>query len=64
MARTLRISPHLTLDELAQRYRRAADPVARSQWQIVWLLAQGMATAEVARVTRYSVKWVREIARR
>src|SRR5436190_18916018 len=62
--RHLIIPPHLTVDELEQRYRRAADPVARSQWQIVWLLSRGTPTAEVARVTGYSVNWVREIARR
>lgn len=62
--RRLHIPPHLTLDELEQRYRRATDAVARSQWQIVWLLSGGMPTAEVARVTGYSVNWVREIARR
>ena len=38
--------------------------MARSQWQILWLLAGGMPTAEVARVTSYSVRWVQEIARR
>jgi transposase len=64
MARRLRLSPHLTLDELEQRYRRARDPVARSQWQMLWLLSSGTPTTEVARVSRYSVNWVREIARR
>jgi len=64
MARPLIIPPHLTLDELAQRYRRATDAVARGQWQMVWLLAGGASTAEVARVTRYSPNWIREIARR
>ena len=58
------IAPHLTVAELEQRYRRAGDPVARSQWQILWLLAGGMPTAEVARVTGYSVRWVQELARR
>jgi transposase len=62
--RQLSIPPHLRLDELEQRYRRAEDPVARSQWQIVWLLSGGMPTAAVARVTGYSVNWVREIAKR
>jgi transposase len=62
--RRLRIPPHLTVDELEQRYRRATDAVARSQWQMVWLLAGGAPTAEVARVTGYSVNWVREVARR
>jgi transposase len=62
--RRLIIPPHLTVDELERRYRRAADPVARSQWQMVWLLSSGTPTAAVARVTGYSVNWVREIARR
>ena len=64
MARRLQIPPPLTLGELEHRYRRARDPVARSHWQILWLLTSGMPTAEVARVSRYSVNWVREIARR
>ena len=64
MARTLTVAPHLTVAELEERYRGAEDPVARSQWQIVWLLAQGMRTAEVARVTSYGVRWIQEIARR
>jgi transposase len=62
--RRLTIPPHLALDELERRYRRATDAVARSQWQMVWLLARGTPTAEVARVTGYSVTWVREVARR
>jgi transposase len=64
MARRLRLPPHLTLTELEQRYRRADDPVARTQWQILWLLSSGTPTSEVARVTGYSINWVREIARR
>ena len=60
----MRIVPHLTLAELEQRYRRSDDAVARSQWQIVWLLAGGVPTVEVARVSGYSVRWVQEIARR
>jgi len=64
MARRLVIAPHMTVTELEQRYRGAGDPVARSQWQILWLLAGGRSTAEVARVTGYSVRWIQEIARR
>jgi transposase len=64
MARRIAIAPHLTVAELEQRYRQAGDPVARSQWQMLWLLAGGRPTAEVARVTGYSVRWVQEIARR
>jgi transposase len=64
MVRRMVIAPHLTVAELEERYRGAGDPVARSQWHILWLLAGGMATAEVARVTGYSVRWVQELARR
>jgi transposase len=64
MARPLVVPPHLPLAELERRYRGARDPVGRSHWQIVWLLAGGTPTAEVSRVTGYSVNWVREVARR
>ena len=64
MARPLTVPPHLPVAELERRYRGARDPVARSHWQIVWLLAGGASTAAVARVTGYSPNWVREVARR
>jgi transposase len=64
MARKLTLAPHLSVAELHQRYRAAEDPVARSHWQMLWLLADGWPTAEVARVTGYGVRWVQEIARR
>jgi transposase len=64
MTQKMVIAPHLTVTELEERYRGAGDPVARSQWQMLWLLAGGMATAEVARVTGYSVRWIQEVARR
>ncbi len=38
--------------------------MTRSQWQMLWLLANGTATAEVAQVTGYTVRWVQEVARR
>jgi transposase len=62
--RRLDIPPHLSVDDLEQRYRDAHDPVARSQWQIVWLLASGQPTAAVTQSTGYSANWIREVARR
>ncbi len=41
MVKRLRLKEHLKVDAIAQRYRGAGDPVARSQWQILWLLARG-----------------------
>jgi transposase len=52
------------LEDLERSYREAEDPVERSHYQIVWLLARGKATRVVAEVTGYSARWVREIARR
>ncbi len=64
MVRKLSLPPHLPVTELERRYRRARDPVARSHWQIVWLLARGEPTAAVARATGYTENWVREVAKR
>jgi transposase len=60
----IRLEPHLRIDEIAACYRRARDGVERSQWQIIWLLAQGKVSAEIKAVTGYSLDWIRAIARR
>lgn len=64
MARPINIRADLSVEELERRYRQAQDPVARSQWQIVWLLAHGQSSAQVAAATGYSLTWIRTIARR
>lgn len=50
--------------ELGARYRAARDPVARSQFQLVWLVAAGRTCAEAADATGYSVPWVRAVVTR
>ena len=64
MPRRLTLTPRLTVDELNRRYRQASDPVARSHWHILWLLAQNTPTAQVATVTGYTPDWIRALARR
>jgi transposase len=59
MSRKLTIQPHLSVDEMGQRYRPARDPVERSHWPMLWLVVQGHPTAEVAQLTGYRVEWVR-----
>ena len=54
MPKRIHITPHITVEELEQRYRQATHPIARSHYQIIWLLARGMPTKEVAEVTGYS----------
>ncbi len=64
MPRYATVTPQLSVEELAVRYRQAHDPVARSHWQIVWLVAQGHHVPEVAQLVGYSANWVRAIIRR
>lgn len=60
----LKLADHLTETELEQHYRQSTDPVARSQWHILWLLHQGHSGAEVAAISTYSTTWIYAIVRR
>ena len=64
MPKRLTLQPHLSVEELERRYRQAKDPIERSHYQIIWLLAQGKTSAFVQEVTGYSVNWIRILARR
>jgi transposase len=61
MPKRIQIAPHLPIEELEQRYRQAKDGVERSHYQIIWLLAQGRRTQEVAQLTGYSRGWIYEL---
>jgi hypothetical protein len=54
MPRRIRLHPYLTAYELHVRYRHAHDPVERSRWQFLWLLARGLTATAIAHVTWYS----------
>lgn len=62
--RRIKLAAHLSEEEIEGRYRGASDGVGRSQWQIVWLLAQDKPSGEVAAVTGYGLDWIRALARR
>jgi transposase len=64
MARRIHLAPHLSVDELARRYRGAKEPHERSWWQIVWLLTRGQTAREIAESTGYSRYWIGQIAKR
>jgi transposase len=61
MPKRIEIAAHLSLEQLEQCYRQAKDAVERSHYQIIWLLAQGKRTEEVAELTRYSRSWIYEL---
>ena len=64
MARRISLELHLTIEELEGRYRSTKDPVERSRWHFLWLLARGLTAKVVASITGYSAYWIGRIARR
>jgi transposase len=64
MPRYIHLEPHLSVDELVGRYRGTKDPVERSRWQFLWLLARGLTARVIASMTGYSAYWIGRIARR
>jgi transposase len=62
--RRIHLAPHVTTDELEQRYRAASEPHERSWWQILWLLSRGQTAKAVADSTGYSAYWIGQLAKR
>lgn len=63
MPKRISISGYLSVEELGKRYRQASTVVERAHYQILWLLAQGRPSEEVAAVTGYSRNWIYELVR-
>lgn len=63
MPKRISLTPHLAVEELEQRYRQAQTAIERSHYQILWLLAQGRSSEDVAAVTGYSRNWIYELVR-
>ncbi len=63
MPSTIKIEPHLSLDELEQGYRKAKQGIEKIHYQVIWLLAQGKRTSYVSKVTGYRLSWIYELVR-
>ena len=63
MGRSLKLDPHLSLEELEQGYKASKTAIARGHYQVIWLLCRGKKTKEVAEVTGYSKAWIYELVR-
>jgi transposase len=50
---------HMSAAELEARYETAADPVAKSHFHAIWLLARDYSISEVAAILSFSTRWVR-----
>src|SRR5258705_8010236 len=64
MGRHLHLATHVSVEDLAQRYRAAHEPHERSWWQILWLLARGQTGTAIADSTGYTRAWIGQIAKR
>ncbi|WP_152050678.1 helix-turn-helix domain-containing protein [Tautonia marina] len=61
------LSPHLSHEEIARRYRACRDGVEKTHWQALWLLTrpdEPPTPAEVAVAIGLSDGWVRALIRR
>lgn len=64
MATRIQLQPHLTVDEVEQRYKACRDPVERSRWHAIWLFAQGHAIASIVPLVGISDWTIRKAIRR
>ena len=55
---------HLSVEDLEQRVRGATDAIEKSHCQVIWLLAKGHSTTDVASVTALTPRWITALARR
>lgn len=55
---------HLSIAELEERFRSAAEPVQGRHFQAIWLLAKGWTVVEAAAVLAFAPRWVEELAQR
>ena len=58
------LTPHLNSAGLESEYEAAADPVAKSHFHALWLVSEGYAVAEVARLLSFSARWVHTLIKR
>jgi transposase len=64
MARRTKLEPHLTAEELKERYRTATDRAVRAHFQALWLIWQGRTQEQVGEIVGFSQRWVQEIVKR
>ena len=64
MGVSLTVEERCPVSEIAGAYRREREAVRRSHLQVMWLLLDGMAMAEVSRVTGFGVRWIEKLIHR
>lgn len=64
MAGRTKLQPHLTPEELKERYRTATDRAERIHFHVLWLISQGETQVRTAHLVGISDRWVQEIVKR
>ncbi len=59
-----KIERHLSVEELEERYETASEPVAKSHFHAIWLLAVGYSVEQVAKLLSLSTRWVKALVKR
>jgi len=57
----VQVADHLSAAELQAGWRGSKDATLARHYQVIWLLAEGHAVAEVARLTGFVRRWVEEL---
>lgn len=60
----LELEAHLSVDELARRYRSCADAKEARRWHVLWMVATGHTPQQAATLVGFDPTWVRRLIRR
>jgi transposase len=58
------VENHLSIEDLAARYRACEDVCAARHYQTIWLLAQGYTVSAVSTMTSFVPRWIEELLAR
>ena len=61
MPRQAHVEPHLSSEELKQRYRQAKDPIEIRRWQLIWLVSEKRTIRQASAVTGLNYDYAREL---
>jgi len=64
MAGRITLKPHLTTEELRQRYRSCQKPQEKVRWHALYLISKGAVAAAAARRVGRASSWITSLARR
>lgn len=63
MPSILKVSPHLTANEVVARFKKCSDTGERLRWQAVMLKGEGRSARDIADICKKEVDWVRRTVR-